>query len=192
MHRDKAVLKVEYFELVVDPMISNPIQIQQVDSSIYKNNATQEEFDAAPKMIVGYFDNSPQIEIYDLLGQPAFLISDNLKRLFALYASNMQFKGIQVYANDLEDDESPLYWWPYIPFIECLSDQTTKYPTGMLEHLVLDRGALHGEDIFRVSGILENKVVISLPVAESMIRRKMTGFTLKPILFAEMPNQGQR
>ena len=183
---------MEYFELFVDPLISNPIQIQHVDGSIYKNDATHEEFDAAPKMTVGYFDNSPQIEIYDLTGQPAFLVSDKLKRLFALYDPKMQFKGIRVYANDPEDDESPLYWWPYIPFIECLSDQTSKYPAGMLEQLVLARDALHGEDIFRIGGILENKVVISLPVAESMIRRKMTGFALKPILFAEMPGQGQR
>ena len=181
---------MEYFELIVDPMISNPIQIQHVDTSTYRNNATKEEFNVVPKMTVGYFDNSPQIEVYDLLGQPVFLLSDHLKRLFALYDPNMQFKGIQVYANDLEDDESPLDWWPYIPFIDCLSDQTTKYPTGMLERLVLDRSALHGENIFRVGDILENKVVISLSVAESMIRRKMTGFTLKPILFAELTNQG--
>lgn len=180
---------MEYFELMVDPSISNPIQIQHVDHSVYKNDATYEEFDAAPKMTVGYFDNSPQTEIYDLLGQPAFLISDNLKRLFALYVPEMPFKGIRVYANDLEDNESPLYWWPYIPLIECLSSQATKYPTGMLEHFILDRNALHGEDIFRVDSILENKVVISLSIAESMIRRKMTGFTLKPICFAEMPSE---
>jgi len=183
---------MDYFELMIDPSISNPIQIQHVDHSIYKNNAAYEEFTAAPKMTVGYFDDSPQIEIYDLLGQPAFLVSDNLKRLFALYAPDMQFKGIRVYANNLDNDEAPLYWWPYIPYVECLSDQAAKYPTGMLERLVLDRSGLHGEDIFRIGGILENKVVISLSVAESMIRRKMTGFTLKPILFAEMPDQGQR
>lgn len=180
---------MEYFELMVDPSISNPIQIQHMDHSVYKNDATYEEFDAAPKMTVGYFDNSPQTEIYDLLGQPALLISDNLKRLFALYVPEMPFKGIRVYANDLEDNESPLYWWPYIPPIECLSSQATKYPTGMLEHFILDRNALHGEDIFRVDSILENKVVISLSIAESMIRRKMTGFTLKPICFAEMPSE---
>lgn len=180
---------MEYFELMVDPSISNPIQIQHMDHSVYKNDATYEEFDAAPKMTVGYFDNSPQTEIYDLLGQPALLISDNLKRLFALYVPEMPFKGIRVYANDLEDNESPLYWWPYIPLIECLSSQATKYPTGMLEHFILDRNALHGEDIFRVDSILENKVVISLSIAESMIRRKMTGFTLKPICFAEMPSE---
>lgn len=176
---------MEYFELGLDPLISNPIQIQHVDGSIYKKSAAWEEFDAAPNMTVGYFDNSPQIELYDLVDQPAFLISDNLKRLFALYDPDMPFKGIRVYANDLEDNEAPLYWWPYIPPIECLSGQTTKYPTGMLEHLVLDRAAIHDEDIFRISGILENKVVVSLSVAESMIRRKMTGFTLKPIHFAE-------
>jgi len=180
---------MEYFELMVDPSISNPIQIQHVDHSVYKNDVTYEEFDAAPKMTVGYFDNSPQTEIYDLLGQPALLISDNLKRLFALYVPEMPFKGIRVYANDLEDNESPLYWWPYIPLIECLSSKATKYPTGMLEHFILDRNALHGEDIFRVDSILENKVVISLSIAESMIRRKMTGFTLKPICFAEMPSE---
>ena len=102
---------MDYFELLLDPSISNPIQIQHVDHSVYKNEATYEE------MTVGYFDNSPQIEIYDLLGQPAFLLSDNLKRLFALYVPEMQFKGIRVYANNLDDDEAPLYWWPFIPRI---------------------------------------------------------------------------
>ena len=32
----------------------------------------------------------------------------------------------QVYANNLDDDEAPLYWWPFIPRIECLSNQATK------------------------------------------------------------------
>nr|WP_325229832.1 DUF1629 domain-containing protein [uncultured Oscillibacter sp.] len=178
---------MDYFELTLDPLLSNPIQIQHVDPAVYKNGATWEEFDAAPKMIVGYFDNSPQVELCDLLNQPAFLISDNLKRLFALYDPEMPFKGVRVYANDLEDNESPLYWWPYIPPVKCLSPETTKYPTGMLERLVLDRDTLHGEDLFRISGILEHKVVISLSVAESMIRRKMTGFALSPIRFAEKP-----
>ena len=81
---------MDYFELLMDPSISNPIQIQHVDRSVYKNDATHEEFDTTPKMTVGYFNNSPQIEIYDLLGQPAFLISDNLKRLFALYVPVMK------------------------------------------------------------------------------------------------------
>lgn len=176
---------MDYFELCVDPLVSNPIQIQKIDGSVFKNRVTLEEFDAVPKMTVCYFDNSPQIEIYDILSQPAFLISDKLKRLFALYDPEMQFKGIRVYAYDLEDNEAPLYWWPYIPFVDCLSTQATKYSTGMLEHCVLDRSALPNRDIFRINGILENKIVISLQVAESMIRRKMTGFTLKPIEFNE-------
>lgn len=176
---------MEYYELIADPLISNPIQIQHIDVATYKDKATWAEFKMAPKMTVGYFDNAPQVEIYDLLARPTFLVSDSLKRLFALYNPYMQFKGIRVYANDLEDDEAPLYWWPFIPSIECLSDQTTKYPTGMLEHLVLDSSTLHNESIFRIAGILENKIVISLALAESMIRRKMTGFTLEPICFAE-------
>lgn len=92
---------MDYFELTLDPLLSNPIQIQHADPAVYKNVATWEEFDAAPKMIVGRFDNSPQAELRDLSSQPAFLISDNLKRLFALYDPEMPFKGIRVYAKPL-------------------------------------------------------------------------------------------
>ena len=54
--RIRRVLGMDYFELMVDPSISNPIQIQHVDRSVYKNDATHEEFDTTPKMTVGYFD----------------------------------------------------------------------------------------------------------------------------------------
>ena len=92
---------------------------------------------------------------------------------------------MQLFANNLEDNTAPLYWLPYIEPVSCLGKESRKYTNGMLEKLVLDREALiDGRSVFRVADILEYKIILSLPVAESMIRRQMTGITFEPVAFS--------
>ncbi len=172
---------MRYFELAPDPEISNPIQLQKIDKGRYKNGLTEEEFRAVPDLEVGYFQNSSEIEILDILQEPAFLISDTVKRVFALYEPEMLFRGIQLFAREQEDMTAPLYWLPWIPQIECLSAESRKYANGMLEKLVLCLSEPMEHEIFRVAGIMEHKVIISMAVAESLLRRKVSGFRLIPV-----------
>lgn len=51
----------------------------------------------------------------------------------------------------------------------------------MLKKLVLDRRKIRGKAIFRVGGLLEYKVAVSLPVAESILRRRPYGVSLQRI-----------
>lgn len=176
---------MKYFELTVDPELSNPVQIQEIDTQIYKNGISKEAFNAVKRLQVAYFDHSEQTEICDVLEAPAFMVSDALRRVFLLYEPEMEFKGVQLFANDMEDETAPLYWMPYIAPVSCMGVESRKYPNGMLERLVLDRDApIGGRHIFRVADILEYKVIISLPVAESMIRRQLTGAAFKPVAFS--------
>ncbi len=176
---------MRYFELTADRDLSNPIQVQKLDTQKYKNGVSREEFDAIRQLQVAYFSHSEQTEICDVLWEPAFMVSDALRRVFLLYEPDMEFRGVQLFADDLEDNTAPLYWMPYIEPVSCLGEGSRKYPNGMLEKLVLDRDAPTGRrHIFRVADILEYKVIISLPAAESMIRRQMTGTALKPVVFS--------
>lgn len=176
---------MRYFELTADRDLSSPIQVQKLDPQIYKNGVSKEEFDAIRRLQVAYFSHSEQTEICDVLWEPAFMVSDALRRVLLLYEPDMEFKGVQLFADDLEDQTAPLYWVPYIEPVSCLGGESRKYPNGMLDRLVLDRNAPVGcRHIFRVADILEYKVIISLPVAESMIRRQMTGTALKPAVFS--------
>lgn len=176
---------MRYFELTADPELSNPVRIQEIDTQIYKNGISKEAFNAVKQLQVAYFDNSEQTEICDILEEPAFMVSDALRRVFLLYEPEMEFKGVQLFANDMEDETAPLYWLPYIVSVSCLGKESRKYSNGMLESLVMDREApIGGRHIFRVADILEHKVIISLPVAESMIRRQMTGAAFKPVAFS--------
>lgn len=174
---------MKYFELISDPDISNPIHIKRIDTNIYHNGISQEEFDAIKRLQVVYFDNTPQVEFCDVLQDPAFLVSDALKRVFVLYEPEMKFKGLQLYASDLEDNTAPLYWMPYITPITCLSSQSKIYPNGMLESMILDYDMPTCHHIFRVAGILEYKIIVSLSVAESIIRRKLSGVSFVPVVW---------
>ncbi|MGN0305035.1 MAG: imm11 family protein [Lachnospiraceae bacterium] len=175
---------MRYFELMPDKEAVNPIQILRLDSKVYKNGISKEAFSKIPSLTVGYFEHSPERELYDVLQEPAFLVSDRMKRLLSLYDPGMEFKGIQLFAVSQEDNTAPLYWLPYVASLDCLSNQTGKYANGMLEKLVLNRKKVVRQEIFRVEGILEHKIIVSLPLAESMLRRGISGITFVPVHFS--------
>ncbi|MBO5145198.1 MAG: hypothetical protein J6C19_06635 [Lachnospiraceae bacterium] len=182
---------MRYFELKADRGLSNLVQIQKIDTQIYKNGIPKESFDAIRRLQVAYFDHSEQTEVCDVLEEPAFMVSDALRRVFLIYEPRMEFRGVQLFANDMEDRTAPLYWMPYIEAVSCMGMESRKYPNGMLEKLVLDRDApIHDRHVFRVADILEYRIVISLPVAESMIRRQMTGITFEPVAFSGSGKEG--
>lgn len=171
----------EYFWLKPDPTLSNPIQIFHfaVEGTITPGMIIDPE--KIPKHQVAYFEYSPQLEICDILFQPTLLIEDNVKRLWSLYEPHMKFKGVQVFANDPELDVSPMYWSPMLKTINCMDAKTKTYSNGMLEHLVIQFRSIQKQQLFRVGGLLEQVVLVSLPVAESMLKRAQTGFELAPV-----------
>lgn len=174
---------MKYFELTADREIANPIRLLKVDGEVYKNGISEEEFKGIPPLSVGYFENLPERELYDVLQEPAFLISDRVKRLVSLYEPMMEFKGIQLFPKGEEDSTMPLFWIPGLIPVDCLSSKAKIYDNGMIEELVLDEAKSDKHHIFRVGGILEHKILVSLPLAESMLRRRISGISFVPVRF---------
>lgn len=50
-----------------------------------------------------------------------------------------------------------------------------------LRRKILDREKLPKADIFKVGGIKVHKVIVTLPVAESLLRRSIYGMSLKEV-----------
>ena len=174
---------MKYFELISDREIANPVQILKVDGKIYRNGLSRKEFDRIPPLSVGYFENLPERELYDVLQEPAFLVSDRVKRLFSLYEPEMEFKGIQLFPGSEEDTTMPLFWFPGLIPLDCLSSRAWKHDNGMVKELILDEKKEYRHHIFRVEGILEHRVLVSLPLAESMLRRRVSGISFLPVRF---------
>lgn len=164
--------------------MSNPILPGQIDKTMYAVGAPRSQFQRVPDMSVSYFPNSPDLEKPDILYQPAFLVSDRLKRLLAKYNPRMQFKGIRCYPEDFDDPESLLYWWPDIGKVDCISKMTEKNPNGTIRHLVVQPGKMKGSPILMVDGTIETIILVSMELAESMLRRGIWGVEYVPVEMA--------
>lgn len=169
-----------YFELSRDPHISNPLVVRpaNINIELYSDFASLEQVQHIPDLAVGYFQNSVKLEVYDILFDSAIWISDKLKRLIELYEPDISFKGVRLYPEDLNDNCSYLYWWADFPKIDFSFDPNKDLP----EPLKLNQKLIHEKNIFLIDKILQRKLIVSLPLAESMLRRDMGGFTLHPVI----------
>lgn len=170
---------MEYFELFQSEKVENPIELMALDRETYNYAMTQKDFAALDNMKVAYFSGNEAEEICDILISPTFLVSDRLKELLALYEKETQFKGIQLFPTSEESRQYPMYWVPRFPESNCIHENSVWYDNGMVSSLVLDGGRIGRRNIFRLSRLWEYKAVVSLPVAESILRRRLYGVELR-------------
>ena len=170
----------QYFRLSISKKIVRPLEIIGLPEW-YKNDIGKDQFTLLDDAIVAYFKGESLPEISAVLASPAFLICDELKELCRLYYANLQAKAIQIFAGELEHKENYLYWIPRIEPVTCIHSTTEKYSNGMVKHLVLDKELVKEYPIFLVDGILEHWVIVTLPLAESILRRCLYGIQLDPV-----------
>lgn len=172
---------MDYFELFQSEMVENAVELMGLDSSRYCYAMKERDFAALDKLKVAYYSGRETEEMCDILKKPTYLISNEIKRLFELYDTKIEYKGVQLFSTASENITSPLYWVAGFPMVDCLHESARKYDNGMLKELVLDKKKIKGLDIFRVAGLLEYKVIVSLPAAESLLRRRLYGIGLQRI-----------
>lgn len=172
---------MEYFELCQSKIVENPIVILKLDRQKYSYAMPREDFEALDRLKVAWFSGREFEETCDILTEPTYLVSDELKKILQMYDKELLFKGVQLFATARESNQYPLYWVPYFPILDCLHEKTRKLDNGMLSRLVLDERKMNKQPVFRIGGILEYKVAVSLPVAESVLRRRPYGVSLQRI-----------
>lgn len=172
---------MEYFELVQSRAVENPLEITKLDRQKYKYAMTEADFFALDRLKVAYFSGKEFEEPCDILTEPTYLVSDRLRGALELYDRNIAFKGIQLFPTSEASKNYPLYWVPWFQMISCLHESSEKYDNGMLKNLVLDGKKVSDCHIFRISGLQEYKVAVSLPAAESIMRRRFYGVSLRRI-----------
>lgn len=170
---------MEYYELTQSEKAENPIELMGLDSAAYCLAMTRKDFEALDDMRVAYFSGNEAEELCDVLTSPTFLVSDRLKKLLSLYGKEIEFKGIQLFPTSEESKQYPVYWVPYFPSQDCVHKSSTWYDNGMLSSLVLDKSRIGRRSVFRLPGLLEYKIIVSLPVAESILRRRFYGIGLR-------------
>lgn len=166
---------MEYYRIKMSSAVSNYIKIEKLDTSVYKPDCSQEEFEQLPKGIVAYYHDVRGMEIPDVLQRPLFLVKENVKDILQMYDENIKGKPIKVFAHERNIDIAPTYWILNYEDIDCISPNVKIYPNGEVEELILNKNKIGRKDVFRVKGTKETFVIVSMAVAESMLRRQVYG-----------------
>lgn len=173
---------MEYYRLILSASVKHKLPLTGLDKNIYKTNLSDEEFEKVPKGSVTFYKYTPDIEITDILMEPTFMVSPALKKVLQMYNEEIKAKSVKVFPVQEDINVSPEYWVLKIPELDCLCQEEVKRnPNGTVQELVLNRNDIGETDVFKVSGTLENFVIVSLAVVESILRRKMYGVAFREV-----------
>lgn len=157
--------------------------MEGLDTMVYRGNLTSEEFKRLPKMLVTYFDYAEDLEIPDYLTLPTPMVSPSLQKVFQMYDDTMEFKGVQSYASQEQHVRklAPLYFVYQGRTVSCLHEESKTAPNGEVTELVVNQRMIQGMPIVTIADIQEKITLVSLAVAESIVRRNLFGITFEEV-----------
>ena len=172
---------MEYYLLRQSGRVTNAVRLGDLDQWVYTARMTHDDFRKLDTLKNAYIEYDRRREFPDLLIYPTYLVSDDIRKVFAMYDESISFKGVQLFPSDEKwiQEASRIYWVYDCVTVDCLHADTIVQPNGAIKELVLDRRKLDGRDIFKVRGTAENKTIVSLAVAESILRRTPYGVTFE-------------
>lgn len=160
---------MEYFVLYQEMKLKRPFVIDMVKNDLSMDDAF---------VLFGEIkDNTSLPEFLNVkqLCRTYYFASDRLKRLLDCYSDDIW--AVPVFFTDVERSRQECYWKLYLPEIECLSENTAERYDNL--HVRADK--IEGEYIFRAVSGMQEYIVVSLHIAEHILRSSIYGIKLYPV-----------
>jgi hypothetical protein len=130
-------------------------------------------------MIV-YTECSADCDVPSVLTHDLFLISEDVKNVLLFYNKDLILKNAVLI--DYERSRQFAYFLPIFEYVDCLVSPDEQAASGSkIIEPMLHRKAASGKSMFRTDRDVTQKAAIRLDVAESLMRRGITGFKLTRI-----------
>jgi hypothetical protein len=126
-----------------------------------------------------YVKDNPHIEYVDFIERPIPLVTDGVKEVFERYEPQMFFKPVVL--ADPKRMRQDLYWLVIPELLDCLSPWSEFQKNGTLKRLVIDPIKVGKTNVFRIADTIEEQLLVSLHVAESLLRRGFCGIHMKRV-----------
>lgn len=169
---------MEYFLLKLSPKVKNPVRLRAYYADTDSPIVT---YESLKELSVAYIEDKGEVELTDILASPIFMVSGQVKQLLQLFEPDIKFKAIQMFGFYHKEELKPLYYVPKFPEYPCLHKEVTVNPNGTVNKVVLDKSKIPEASIFRIQGLIENRIIISLEAAESLLRRPFYGIGLEKV-----------
>lgn len=170
---------MDYFRLRQNQNYVNPPRITNIQDVVARRlDVTKENTDKINNINV-VFSGNTKVDFIDIVDEQLFLVSENVKAVFQMYEPVLEFKEICIL--NYQTDQYSRYFLPLFESLDCISEESSIAPDKS-EVMTLVLKSLPVEKcIFKVAGLFTDIVIIRLDVAESLLRREITRFTLERV-----------
>lgn len=172
---------MEYY--LMKQMEVNPIKYVLLKKEQYEYLLTKENFEKMPDISIGYYEYAKDVELPDMMVRPTFMVNETIKNVIAMYDETVTFKTLTFLPNAMDEmkEKSKSYAIPNLRRFDCLHEESVVLPEGTIKSLIIDSKKIPNADIFQIKNTVQNKVLVSLRLAESISRRNVYGIEFQKV-----------
>lgn len=168
-----------YFFMEQDKSIRDSICLERFDIKGPKHIFLKKDAPRLNDTTVLYLaENSGEIAP-DFLQSPVYMVTDMVQKVLSMYEDSLLFKRVVMI--DKTNSSQIIYYHVLFEEIEGLDPLVERYLDGTEKKVCLSKEKIGDYRVFMLKDSRNRKPVISLEVAESLLRRKLTGVILNEI-----------
>lgn len=170
---------MRYFFITQDRNLPGAIQYRDFDINGSRHLFSKEDSSQLDNVVPIYLAGDGMETRWDFLQHPVTMFSQRFKDVLDAYEPGLFFQEVVLIHK--ENSLQYRYVHTLIDQLEAVGSQTEYYPNGMVKHLVLDAGAVGQHNLFLLNGNQRKDPIVSLPLAESLLRRKPIGICFEEV-----------
>ena len=115
----------------------------------------------------------------DFLQHPVTMFSRRFRNILDAYEPGLFFQEVVLIHK--ESSRQYRYVHTLMDQLDAVGSQTEYYPNGTVKRLVLDSGKIGQHNLFLLKGNQRKDPIVSLPLAESLLRRRPMGIHFEEV-----------
>lgn len=170
---------MRYFFITQDTGLPHSIQYRDFDIKGGRHLFLKADQERLNEMTVLYLDGKGEEARPDFIQRPVTMFSERLQDILEAYEPELIFKDVLLIHKEKELQYR--YVHTLMDQLEAISQNSEFYPNGMEKRLILDGRKAAGRHLFLLENSRRRDPLVSLPLAESLLRRNCIGIRLEEV-----------
>lgn len=164
---------MRYFFIKQDMELPCAIQYRDFDINEGRHVFSRQDAKRLNDSVVLYLKGSGREARWDLLQCPVTMFDERFREILEAYEPGLFFQDVVLIHK--ENALQYQYVHTLMEQVDATSDKTEYYPNGTVKRLVLDHRKIGRHHLFLLEGNHRKDPIVSLALAESLLRRQPVG-----------------
>ena len=174
---------MRYFFITQDKNLPGSIQYRDFDINGSRHVFSKEDSSQLDSVVALYLAGDGNEARWDFLQHPVTMFSRRFRNILDAYEPGLFFQEVVLIHK--ESSRQYQYVHTLMDQLDAVGSQTEYYPNGTVKRLVLDSGKIGQHNLFLLKGNQRKDPIVSLPLAESLLRRRPMGIHFEEVEVAQ-------